>query len=102
LSSMPNEMRVGTLQSGLPGWMRPGVANLDGKVNTRALQAILKGEFGNWLAASNLELVADWNFFGWDENARVLESFERRQGPGGLIVLERRTGGMSADAAKRS
>lgn len=71
-------------------------------MNRSAVQPILKGEFGDWLVSSDLELAADWNFFGWDENARVLESFERKQGPGGLIVLERRKDRQLEGAGTRS
>ncbi len=82
--------RVGTLQSGLPAWLRPDVVNLDGKMNRDVLRAIRRGQFGAWLVASDVEVVVDWELFGLERDPLVLNEFELRHGPSGLWVLTRR------------
>ncbi|MDC0748422.1 hypothetical protein [Polyangium mundeleinium] len=96
VARQPAGTRIGALQSGLPGWVRPGVVNLDGKMDRRVLAAIRGGNFATWLAASDLDIAVDYGFFGRDLDPAVLARFERCAGPADLIVLRRRSEGVVA------
>ncbi|MDC3979042.1 hypothetical protein [Polyangium jinanense] len=96
IARQPAGTRIGALQSGLPGWVRPGVTNLDGKMDRRVLAAIRAGNFPAWLAASDLDIAVDHGFFGRDLDPAVLAQFDRCVAPHGLIVLRRRSKDVAA------
>ena len=54
-----SEGSVGMVSSGTAGYFANNIVNLDGKVNVRSLQALQRGNLGEYIASSELEYIAD-------------------------------------------
>ncbi len=57
---LPPPAVVGAYQSGAVGYFNPNVVNLDGKVNSAALDAVSRGQFPAFVAARGITHVVDW------------------------------------------
>lgn len=60
LSTLPPGLKVGAFQSGVLGYFRDGVYNLDGKVSRAALDAAKRGALPDYIEASGIDVLIGW------------------------------------------
>jgi hypothetical protein len=66
---------IGMQQSGVAGFVADNVINLDGKVNAEVLDHMKQNKRGEYIAKSNIAILADWKEF-----AEVLRNEAREYG----------------------
>lgn len=54
------ETRVGAFQSGVVGFFHENTINLDGKMNSDALKALLKDQTGRYIDSEDVKVLVDW------------------------------------------
>jgi hypothetical protein len=89
VEQVPGQVKIGSFQSGLLSWARPGVTNLDGKVNPAVLAALRERRFGAWLAQNNINLIVNSNLLKLDSDPVLRRAFAIERRPDGVIVLSR-------------
>jgi hypothetical protein len=68
---------VGAVQTGTLGFFHDKTINLDGKVNIAAYEALTRAELAEYVAASNIEVLADWaGLADWYEMPLIQEHFD--------------------------
>ena len=58
---IPPTALVGAFQSGVIGYFNENIINLDGKVNSDALDALRKGQINSYIMERGIDFVVDWD-----------------------------------------
>lgn len=105
--NVPDDVWIGGIQSGTVGFFHDRMLNLDGKVDARALDALLADRHHDYIVASPVQALVDW--YGivalMQDGEVIADSFvlRVRDPKRNLAVLARRQGpldvGASADRA---
>ena len=58
--NVPDNIPVGSFQTGYLGYMRDNVINLDGKVDVASNKALRKGKLAQYILGKKIPFIVDW------------------------------------------
>lgn len=60
IADLPSDARIGSFQSGVLMYFRPTVINLDGKMNSAAVNAFRAGSLYDYILDKEIEYIVEW------------------------------------------